>query len=229
MAETTIYLSSTYEDLKDYRRVVLDDLRKAGYTVIAMEDYVAAGRRPVDECLADVARSDIYVGIFAFRYGYRPPVNHNNPDDLSMTEIEFRHADEKVKIPCLIFVVDEKIPWPSEFNDAWKEEDKGERINRFRNYLLTQKLATCDFSSPHQLASRVQAAIKKELERIKDSQTRKVEVIQQPPTITWNIEKDGAPYPGLMHFTRKFAPVFSVGRRTCGRSLTVCMRRMADL
>ena len=25
---------------------------------------------------------------------------------------------------------------------------------------------------------------------------------------TWDIEKDGSPYPGLMHFTRKYAPVF---------------------
>ena len=26
--------------------------------------------------------------------------------------------------------------------------------------------------------------------------------------ITWDINKDGSPYPGLMHFTRKYAPVF---------------------
>jgi acyl-coenzyme A thioesterase PaaI-like protein len=41
---TTIYLSSTYEDLKDYRRVVFEALRKSGYQVIAMEDYVATDR-----------------------------------------------------------------------------------------------------------------------------------------------------------------------------------------
>ena len=38
---TSIYLSSTYEDLKEYRRVVFDALRKSGYQVNAMEDYVA--------------------------------------------------------------------------------------------------------------------------------------------------------------------------------------------
>jgi hypothetical protein len=36
-----IYLSSTYEDLKDHRRTVFDALRQSGYKVIAMEDYVA--------------------------------------------------------------------------------------------------------------------------------------------------------------------------------------------
>lgn len=55
----TIYLSSTYEDLKDYRRVVFGELRKAGHEVIAMEEYVAADARPVNKCLEDVARADI--------------------------------------------------------------------------------------------------------------------------------------------------------------------------
>lgn len=40
----TIYLSSTYEDLKEYRHVVHDALREAGYQVIAMEGYVATER-----------------------------------------------------------------------------------------------------------------------------------------------------------------------------------------
>jgi hypothetical protein len=35
----TIYLSSTYEDLKDYRLAVFVALRKSSYQVIAMEDY----------------------------------------------------------------------------------------------------------------------------------------------------------------------------------------------
>ncbi|HSL05741.1 MAG TPA: DUF4062 domain-containing protein, partial [Nitrospiraceae bacterium] len=81
----TIYLSSTFEDLKDYRRVVFDALRKSGHQVIAMEDYVASDQRPVDKCLKDVEKSDIYVGLFAFRYGYVPPSQHNNPNGLSIT------------------------------------------------------------------------------------------------------------------------------------------------
>jgi hypothetical protein len=63
----TIYLSSTYEDLKDYRRAVYEALRKAGHQVIAMEDYVATDQRPVEKCLNDVVKADIYIGLFAFR------------------------------------------------------------------------------------------------------------------------------------------------------------------
>ena len=37
-----------------------------------MEDYVAKDQRPLQMCLDDVASSDVYVGIFAWRYGYIP-------------------------------------------------------------------------------------------------------------------------------------------------------------
>jgi hypothetical protein len=126
---TTIYLSSTYEDLKDHRRVVFDALRKSGYEVIAMENYVATDIRPVDKCLADVARSDIYVGIFAFRYGYIPPHHHNNPRGLSITKLEFHHA-KKLERPCLIFVMTEDTPWPPKFDDARTDKkNKAKHIN----------------------------------------------------------------------------------------------------
>jgi hypothetical protein len=202
----TIYLSSTYEDLKEYRRVVFDALRKSGYQVNAMEDYVATDQRPVDECLKDVSEADIYVGIFAFRYGYVPPVGHNNPNGLSITELEFRQA-EKLKKPCLTFVVNQSTPWPPDFMDAVKAEDKGERIYKFRQYLLTEKLAS-SFSSPHELATLVLAAVTKRQDAIKKTNEDTRQKTETAPAITWDIAKDGSPYPGLMHFTPEYAPVF---------------------
>ena len=29
-----------------------------------------------------------------------------------------------------------------------------------------------------------------------------------PPSVTWDIERNDSPYPGLMRFTRKYAPVY---------------------
>ncbi len=203
---TTIYLSSTYEDLKDYRRVVFDALRQSGYHVIAMEDYVAADKRPVDKCLADVAGADIYVGLFAFRYGYVPPPGHNNSNGLSITELEFRQA-ESLKKPCLTFVVNENTPWPPKFDDARAAEDKGERINTFRRYLLNERMAS-SFASPHELAALVLAAVTKHLEENKKPESPVAKDPALSTLTTWDISKDGSPYPGLMHFTRKFAPVF---------------------
>jgi hypothetical protein len=47
---TTIYLSSTYADLKKHRTAVFNALRRSGYRVIAMEEYVARDDRPLEAC-----------------------------------------------------------------------------------------------------------------------------------------------------------------------------------
>lgn len=202
----TIYLSSTYEDLKDYRRVVFDSLRKAGHHVIAMEDYVAADQRPVVQCLADVEKADIYVGLFAFRYGDIPSAHHQNPGGLSITEMEFRRAETLHK-PCLTFVVSDTTAWPPVFDDAYTSEDKGDRIKALRKYVLTEKLASA-FSSPHELAALVLAAVTKHLECGPEVESSASGPRDPVTAVPWDIEKNGSPYPGLMHFTRKYAPVF---------------------
>ena len=63
---TRVYISSTYRDLVEHRRILYEALRKNSYDVIAMEDYVAADERPVDRCLADVRSCGLYIGLFGF-------------------------------------------------------------------------------------------------------------------------------------------------------------------
>src|SRR5919201_6159566 len=97
-----IYVSSTYLDLQEYRAQVERVIRRMGHEDVAMEYYVAEDMRPVDRCLADVAACDLYIGIFAWRYGWIP--KDNNPNQWSVTEPEYRKADELGK-PCLIFLL----------------------------------------------------------------------------------------------------------------------------
>ncbi|MFM8441897.1 MAG: DUF4062 domain-containing protein [Methylococcus sp.] len=166
----TIYLSSTYEDLKDHRKAVFDALRKAGHHVIAMEDYVARDDRPLKACLADVDKADVYVGVFALRYGYIPPKEHGNPDGLSITELEFRRAATTGK-PTLVFLLDPNHPWPPANCDSHKHENEnGKRIETFRGYLGREKMGSF-FNGPDHLASQVQAAVSQLLRALEESQT----------------------------------------------------------
>ena len=87
MKRLRVYLSSTYEDLRAYREAVSAALRKSGLDVAQMEDYTAADERPLDLCLRDVGQSEIYVGLFAWRYGYVPPADKGNPERRSITEL----------------------------------------------------------------------------------------------------------------------------------------------
>jgi hypothetical protein len=124
--------------------------------VKGMEDYVAADDRPLDKCLEDVEKCDVYVGIFAFRYGFIP--DNDNSERLSITELEYRHA-AKNKKPCLIFLVDNDALWNRKFQDeVTLEADAGKRIHALRDELSKEKLVSI-FKSQEELVSAVSAAV----------------------------------------------------------------------
>src|SRR5215211_7934071 len=78
---------------------------------------------------------NIYIGIFAWRYGYIPNDNKENPENLSITELEYRKSKEK-GIPCLIFLLDESVPWPRKFSDGTKQAGTADdNISRLREKL----------------------------------------------------------------------------------------------
>ncbi len=151
-----VYLSATYKDLIEYRKAAYQQLRMMRHDVIGMEDYVASDQRAVDKCLADVADSDAYLGIFAWRYGYIP--SRDNPEKQSITELEYRKVKELGR-PCLIFLSQQDAPWPATMMDAQTgDADAGERIKQLRAEFADAHMVSY-FSTPDQLASRVAAAI----------------------------------------------------------------------
>jgi hypothetical protein len=147
-----IFVSSTFNDLREFRRKVADVVRRARHDDIAMEYYVAEDMRPVDRCLQDVDRCDVYIGIFAWRRGWIPA--HDNPDRLSITEIEYQRALSTGK-HCLIFLLDAKVPWQPEFVD-----DDKKRMVEFRSS-LAERHGGDRFTSIDDLAYRVVEAIHK--------------------------------------------------------------------
>jgi hypothetical protein len=160
MKTLRVYLSSTYEDLKEYRAAVFTALEKAGLDVVRMEAYTAADERPVDVCLQDVARSDIYVGLYAWRYGYEPPAEHGNTHGKSITELEYRQAEQR-KLRKLLFFAhpDTKAHWPRRFSDeVTGEGERGAKLTTFRSELGAEKTASF-FRTPDELATLVLAAI----------------------------------------------------------------------
>lgn len=149
----TIYISSTYEDLKAHREAVYHALHKMQYRVIAMEDYVAKDERTVGRCLADVAICDFYVGIFAKRYGCIPPLK-DSPEGKSITELEYRKAREEKK-HCLVFLLDPKADWPADAT----EQDPAKLISlkNLRTELEPQSPGL--FRAPSDLAQSVMASV----------------------------------------------------------------------
>jgi hypothetical protein len=150
----TIYISSTYDDLIPFRRMVFDSLVSLGHRVLAMEHYLAADDRPLDRCLRDVASCDVYVGVFAWRYGFVP--QHENANGSSITELEYRHA-RALNRPVLIFLLHEDAPWVRRWQDSVTGEN-GRSIENFRKELQDNHVVSF-FNNDEQLARLVSAAV----------------------------------------------------------------------
>jgi hypothetical protein len=85
-----VYVSSTVADLRAERAAVFDWLRLARHQ--AIESYLPDSDTVRGSCLDDVAACDLYVLIAGHRYGFQPA--SDNPDGLSITQLEFRRAGE---------------------------------------------------------------------------------------------------------------------------------------
>jgi hypothetical protein len=161
-----IYLSSTQSDLVEFRLAVAHVLRQSGHEVVHMEEYTAEENRPLARCVSDAASADVYVGLFAWRYGYVPPATDAIPGlpaevvpgTTSITEAEYHAASGK---PRLIFLLDESVPWPPLQMDAHTAADKGELIRALRTRLGERHMVSF-FTSPDQLASQVLTAVRRE-------------------------------------------------------------------
>ena len=115
---------------------------------------------PLGKCLEDVAASDLYVGVFAHRYGYVP--DYDNPDRRSITELEYRQA-QTLGIPRLLFLLEVAAPWPPPQMDAFTGDgDHGARIHMLREELGRERLVSF-FATNDELAQKVSIAVTKQL------------------------------------------------------------------
>ena len=93
----SVFISSTFEDLKDERQSVQDVVISAGDFPVQMESFPAADEDQFEFIKALIDKCDYYVLIVAGRYG-RPA-----DDGMSYTEKEYRYAVSK-GIPVLVML-----------------------------------------------------------------------------------------------------------------------------
>src|SRR5262245_33565064 len=107
-----IFVSSTFTDLKNYRAEVREVIQKLGARDVSMEMLGARDERPLSECVRLVKEeSDLFVGIYAHRYGFVP-----EGSAVSITEAEYIAATG-ARITRLIFIVNEDEAWPPKLID----------------------------------------------------------------------------------------------------------------
>ena len=148
-----VYISATYNDLKEHRQAVALALQKMNYDVRCMESYVATDERTDKLCVQDVASCDFYVGIFAKRYGWIPP-----DSELSITELEYRQArGQPDRTRCLIFLLHEEAEWSPKWIDALHDTAAAAKLQRLKESLVGT--STGVFRSVEDLVQGVMAAV----------------------------------------------------------------------
>ncbi|MCI0487352.1 MAG: DUF4062 domain-containing protein, partial [Blastocatellia bacterium] len=147
----TMMISSTARDLPAHRKEVEDACLRQGMFPMMMEHLPASDSEAIKVSLELVDEADIYVGVFAHRYGYVP--KDNNPQQISITEMEYNRAVER-KIPRLIFIIDKQHPLADfTINDI----DTGEsavKLSEFKSRIEKENIVNY-FKSPADLRAHV--------------------------------------------------------------------------
>lgn len=145
-----VFLSSTFTDLTEYRKTVQGAIRQLGAVDVSMEHFGARDERPVDECVRLVREeSDLFVGIYAHKYGYVP-----DGADVSISEMEYKAASE-ASLPRFIYIVDHSQPWLPAHIDGGQSR---ERLESFKTALLKRHICQT-FGGQDQLAMKVVADV----------------------------------------------------------------------
>ena len=100
-----VMLSSTFFDLEEKRQQVLDLMARHEFHDIAMErDAALSTLDKIASSLRKVDRAEAYVCIIGYRYGTRDPCPTRNPENLSLTELEWRRAKERGIPRCALIM-----------------------------------------------------------------------------------------------------------------------------
>ena len=150
MAERkTVMISSTIADLPVHREQVKDACLRQGMFPKMMELRPPSPDDAISFSLKLVDSADIYVGIYAHRYGCIPETD-KNLKQISVTEMEYERAVER-GIPRLIFIIHKDHPIKIE------DVEQGDGASKLKNFLdrLTKDNFVNFFRSDEELRSQV--------------------------------------------------------------------------
>lgn len=152
-----IFVSSTYKDLVEVRKKVIDTILVAYHFPVGMEMFGADDAEQWEVIKETIEGSDYYVVIIGHRYGSLSP-----EQEFSYTEREYDYARE-LGIPVLAFIRNRDIPTlPGE------RETNPELVIKLDDFInKAQANKMCNFwSTPDELATQVALALPKAFKRI---------------------------------------------------------------
>jgi hypothetical protein len=164
-----IFVSSTYTDLIDHRKAAERAINLLDQQFKGMEYFGARPEEPKAACLKEIEQADIFVGIYAHRYGFIP-----DGDAKSITEQEFDHA-KKLGKPIFCYRVNADFPWSPKFIE------RGEAEKKLAAFIarIEKDFVRNEFTTPDDLLAKIAANLARYL-----TETRQISpssLISLPP------------------------------------------------
>jgi hypothetical protein len=145
MKKVNFFISCTFEDLKEHRRILLNAFSSLKQEVEAMEYWSPDSQSSLELCLDHVRSSDIYIGILGTRYGFEPD------NKKSITQYEYEEA-VRLNLKRLVYFIDEE-----NHKIVYKDVDVGEKAQKLKTFKqsIENSIVRGKFSSPEDLSSKV--------------------------------------------------------------------------
>lgn len=154
-----IFISSTYEDLKEERTKVRDTILSMYQFPVGMEMFSAADEDQWEIIRETIDSSDYYVLIIGHRYG--SVIEEGEYAGISYTHREFRYALEQ-KIPVLAFLIDDCVAVTPKKME--QDADRKEKLERFKDEVKSGRMLQW-WTSKDDLANKVSIALSKQINR----------------------------------------------------------------
>ena len=159
----TVFVSSTFEDMKDIRAAVLGTLYSTeDFMPIGMENFTASDSSQLDYIRERLDDTDIYVLLLGGRYGTLTPRG-----DRSYTHEEYEMAKANPAVRVLSFVCEHPENLPAK--RRWQNDEERDNLKKFteeveKNNMV--KLWNAD-TSPEKIAINVLQSVVK----VKETET----------------------------------------------------------
>ena len=143
-----VFVSSTAEDLKEFREAVKETLLSNDCFPVTFEYWEGADNPPLPECLARVDGCNLSWPCWRKRHGWTPP--DQKPDEgKSITRLECERAFEQ-GIDIIPFLVDDKAAWPVEKTEDYRltvaaQQGKTDDIANLAQEVQRNKVALAGF------------------------------------------------------------------------------------
>lgn len=131
-----IFISSTFEDLKEERKAITEAILEEKHIPIGMELFSTSDTSQWEYIRKRILESDYYVLIIGHRYG---SIDNTTDNNISYTEKEYDFAIEN-NIPIMSFVIDK-----SATVDSTKIETNGDKLEKLNSFKQKVQSKLCKF------------------------------------------------------------------------------------